>query len=135
MTNWVWQQDAAVSPAVAYTLTALKGAYTLTGSSVSKALQALTGAFALSGNDNELSYGRSMQGLKGTFTLTGNAISAFQKGANVFGQRGEYVLLGQEVTFSRQRAPVVDPAAYVETAWVQPENEGNLDAGVIVEQG
>lgn len=132
MSNWVWFQDALLNGITSYTAVADAGVFTLTGYDVGATLIATPASYAMTGNAAGLDKGFAVAGEAGDFALTGNDIGEFQKGFRLFATKGEYHMTGNRHTFLiRTRVPITDPEPYVETAWVQPENEGStLDAEV-----
>lgn len=134
MPNFVWFNDALAGGTGIFTLTADKGAYALTGHNVGPTLFPEAGAYVLSGNATLYhGFGAAFSG--GAYALTGGAIGPFVRTHLLVALRGEYKLTAPRVVMPRTKVPVQDPTKYVEGAWVQPENENNLDADVEWESG
>ena len=132
--SWTWFQDDLGRGTTNFTLVAGRGAYTLTGNATGATLLAENGAFVLNGFGQPL-FGHKLIAGHGSYSLSGGAIGAFQRGFRMEARRGEYKLSAPHVLLIKTSVPIKDPAPFVEQAWEQPENEGNLNADVIVEAG
>ena len=128
MSNWVWFQDALGKGITQFTLTATSGAYALTGFGVGASIAGTVTSYTLTGEAAGLDYGRVVVAGVTDYALTGNAIGSFIREHRLNAARGEYKIAPENALLIRTKIPVTDPAPYVERAWVQPENEGNLGA-------
>lgn len=136
MSNWVWFQDALPENGTQhFSLAAGRGAYALSGGATGTTLIASDGAFVLTGNNAGLFYGHDIGAVVTPYVLTGYAIGPFVRGFRIDALRGEYRLSGPTVLLKKTSVPIQNPTPYVEGAWVQPENEGNLDSEIEWEQG
>ena len=132
--TWTWFQDALGRGTTNFTLVAARGAYTLTGGLSGTTLLAEGGSFALNGYGSPL-FGHDLIAGHGSYALSGGGIGPFVRGFRVTALRGEYKLSAPHVLLIKTTVPITDPAPYIEQAWDQPENEGNLDAEVEWEAG
>lgn len=133
--SWVWYMGALGSGTQQYAMAADRGSYALVGNDAGSHLVADIGSYALTGNAAGLDYGRVVSASVGSYSVTGYAIGVFVKGVRMSVERGDYKLSGVNALLEHTTIPIKDPVAYVEDAWVQPENEGNLDAELEWEDG
>lgn len=90
----------AVALALAWIMTAVTTAFTLTGNAVTflmgKGISALTGAFTLTGNNVAFATARSMIASVGSFTLTGIAVTLTytQATVGIIAETGAFILTG-----------------------------------------
>ena len=128
--SWVWFQDALGKGITNFSVVADTGSFVLTGNDVGASIPATTVDYALTGLAAGLDYNRAILASTVDYVLTGNAIGQFIRTHLLAAARGEYKLEGQKALLIATKIPIQNPAKYVENAWVQPENEGNLDAEV-----
>lgn len=133
--SWVWFMSALGAGTTQYKMAAGSGSYVLNPSGVGATLKADTGAYALSGKVAGLNHERALAAAPGSYSLNGQNIADFVKFIRLDARRGEYRLVGRSALLIFERLPQQDPKPYVENAWVQPQDEGDLKADVIVEQG